>query len=262
MKKVMVVFGTRPEAIKMAPIIKEMEKRDNIECIVCVSGQHREMLDQVLEVFKIKPQYDLNIMKHEQTITDITVGVLTNIEDIIKKENPDIILVHGDTTTAFSSALAAFYNKVLVGHVEAGLRTYNKYSPYPEEINRQMISVLSDYHFAPTKESADNLKKEGKNEQSIFITGNTVIDSMKYTVDNNYTNEIFDWVGKDKMILLTAHRRENLGKPMYDIFTARKKVVDDFEDVKVVYPIHLNPKIRKIADEVIGNSDKIKIIDG
>ncbi len=261
MKKVMVVFGTRPEAIKMAPIIKEMEKRDNIECIVCVSGQHREMLDQVLEVFKIKPQYDLNIMKHEQTITDITVGVLTNIEDIIKKENPDIILVHGDTTTAFSSALAAFYNKVLVGHVEAGLRTYNKYSPYPEEINRQMISVLSDYHFAPTKESADNLKKEGKNEQSIFITGNTVIDSMKYTVDNNYTNEIFDWVGKDKMILLTAHRRENLGKPMYDIFTAIKKVVDDFEDVKVVYPIHLNPKIRKIADEVIGNSDKIKIIE-
>ena len=261
MKKVMVVFGTRPEAIKMAPIIKEMEKRDNIECIVCVSAQHREMLDQVLEVFKIKPQYDLNIMKHEQTITDITVGVLTNIEDIIKKENPDIILVHGDTTTAFSSALAAFYNKVLVGHVEAGLRTYNKYSPYPEEINRQMISVLSDYHFAPTKESADNLKKEGKNEQSIFITGNTVIDSMKYTVDNNYTNEIFDWVGKDKMILLTAHRRENLGKPMYDIFTAIKKVVDDFEDVKVVYPIHLNPKIRKIADEVIGNSDKIKIIE-
>ena len=261
MKKVMVVFGTRPEAIKMAPIIKEMEKRDNIECIVCVSGQHREMLDQVLEVFKIKPKYDLNIMKHEQTITDITVGVLTNIEDIIKKENPDIILVHGDTTTAFSSALAAFYNKVLVGHVEAGLRTYNKYSPYPEEINRQMISVLSDYHFAPTKESADNLKKEGKNEQSIFITGNTVIDSMKYTVDNNYTNEIFDWVGKDKMILLTAHRRENLGKPMYDIFTAIKKVVDDFEDVKVVYPIHLNPKIRKIADEVIGNSDKIKIIE-
>lgn len=261
MKKVMVVFGTRPEAIKMAPIIKEMEKRDNIECIVCVSGQHREMLDQVLEVFKIKPQYDLNIMKHEQTITDITVGVLTNIEDIIKKENPDIILVHGDTTTAFSSALAAFYNKVLVGHVEAGLRTYNKYSPYPEEINRQMISVLSDYHFAPTKESADNLKKEGKNEQSIFITGNTVIDSMKYTVDNNYTNEIFDWVGKDKMILLTAHRRENLGKPMYDIFTAIKKVVDNFEDVKVVYPIHLNPKIRKIADEVIGNSDKIKIIE-
>ena len=261
MKKVMVVFGTRPEAIKMAPIIKEMEKRDNIECIVCVSGQHREMLDQVLEVFKIKPQYDLNIMKHEQTITDITVGVLTNIEDIIKKENPDIILVHGDTTTAFSSALAAFYNKVLVGHVEAGLRTYNKYSPYPEEINRQMISVLSDYHFAPTKESANKLKKEGKNEQSIFITGNTVIDSMKYTVDNNYTNEIFDWVGKDKMILLTAHRRENLGKPMYDIFTAIKKVVDDFEDVKVVYPIHLNPKIRKIADEVIGNSDKIKIIE-
>lgn len=261
MKTVLLVFGTRPEAIKMAPIIKEMEKRDNIECIVCVSGQHREMLDQVLEVFKIKPQYDLNIMKHEQTITDITVGVLTNIEDIIKKENPDIILVHGDTTTAFSSALAAFYNKVLVGHVEAGLRTYNKYSPYPEEINRQMISVLSDYHFAPTKESADNLKKEGKNEQSIFITGNTVIDSMKYTVDNNYTNEIFDWVGKDKMILLTAHRRENLGKPMYDIFTAIKKVVDDFEDVKVVYPIHLNPKIRKIADEVIGNSDKIKIIE-
>ena len=261
MKKVMAVFGTRPEAIKMAPIIKEIEKRKNLECIVCVSGQHREMLDQVLEVFKIKPQYDLNIMKHEQTITDITVGVLTNIEDVIKKENPDIILVHGDTTTAFSSALAAFYNKVLVGHIEAGLRTYNKYSPYPEEINRQMISVLSDYHFAPTQESADNLKKEGKNEQSIFITGNTVIDSMKYTVDNNYTNEIFDWVGKDKMILLTAHRRENLGKPMHNIFTAIKRIVDNYEDVKVVYPIHLNPKIRKIADEVIGNSDKIKIIE-
>ena len=261
MKKIMLIFGTRPEAIKMAPIIKEIEKRKNLEYVVCVSGQHREMLDQVLEVFDIKPQYDLNIMKHEQTITDITVGILTNIETIIKQENPDIILVHGDTTTAFSSALAAFYNKVAVGHVEAGLRTYNKFSPYPEEINRQMISVLSDYHFAPTEESANNLKKEGKNEQNVFITGNTVIDSMKYTVDDNYTNEIFKWIGNDKMILLTAHRRENLGQPMYNIFKAIKKIVDEYDNVKVVYPIHLNPKIRKIANEVIGNSNKIKIIE-
>ena len=261
MIKVMTIFGTRPEAIKMAPLVKELEKREEIESIVCVTAQHREMLDQVLNVFDIKPDYDLNIMKQGQTLSEITSRVLLGLEEVIQKEKPNIILVHGDTTTTFAGALAAFYNSVDIGHVEAGLRTWNKYSPYPEEMNRQMVSCMSDMNFAPTELSAKNLIEEGKNKDNIYITGNTAIDAMKYTVKEDYKNEIFDWLGESKFILLTAHRRENLGEPMYNIFRAVKKVVEENEDVKVIYPIHMNPKIRQIANEVIGDNDRIKIIE-
>lgn len=261
MIKVMTIFGTRPEAIKMAPLVKELEKREEIESIVCVTAQHREMLDQVLNVFNIKPDYDLNIMKQGQTLSEITSRVLVGLEEVIKKEKPNIILVHGDTTTTFAGALAAFYNNVDIGHVEAGLRTYNKYSPYPEEMNRQMVSCMSDMNFAPTELSAKNLIEEGKNKNNIYITGNTAIDAMKYTVNDDYKNELFDWLGDSKFILLTAHRRENLGEPMYKIFRAVKKVVEENPDVKVIYPIHMNPKIREIANEVIGEEERIKIIE-
>lgn len=261
MIKVMTIFGTRPEAIKMAPLVKELKKRNEIECIVCVTAQHREMLDQVLTTFNIIPDYDLNIMHKGQTLTDITTRAIQGLEDVIKKVKPNIILVHGDTTTTFAGALAAFYNQVDIGHVEAGLRTYDKYSPYPEEMNRQMVSCLADLHFAPTKLSANNLLEEGKNKDRIFITGNTAIDAMKTTVSDNYTNEVLDWVGKDRMILLTAHRRENLGEPMYRIFKAIKKIIDEFDDVKVVYPIHKNPIVREIANEVLGNCGRVKLIE-
>lgn len=261
MIRVLTIFGTRPEAIKMAPLIKELEKREEVESIVCVTAQHREMLDQVLDIFEIKPDYDLNIMKKGQTLSEITSRVLIGLEDVIKDANPDIVLVHGDTTTTFSGALAAFYNGVSIGHVEAGLRTYNKFSPFPEEINRQLVGNMADLHFAPTEKSANNLISEGKNKDNIFITGNTVIDSMSTTVREDYENEIFDWVGSDKMILLTAHRRENLGEPLRNIFNAVKRIVDNFSDVKVVYPIHLNPKIRELANEVFGDCDKVKMIE-
>ncbi len=261
MIKVMTIFGTRPEAIKMAPIIKKLKLKKEIKTIVCVTAQHRQMLDQVLKAFNIKPNYDLNIMKNGQTLQCITTNVLNGLDEIIKKEKPDIILVHGDTTTTFAGALSAFYNHIPIGHIEAGLRTWNKYSPYPEEMNRQMVSCMADIHFAPTKLSAQNLIREGKNKDNIFITGNTAIDAMKTTIKENYHNEIFDWIGKNRMILLTAHRRENLGEPMYHIFRAIKRIVDEFDDVKVVYPIHMNPKIRTIANEVLGNSDKVKIIE-
>ena len=261
MIKVMTIFGTRPEAIKMAPLVKELDSRKEIECIVCVTAQHREMLDQVLNIFDIKPKYDLNIMKIGQTLTEITARVLTGLDEIIKKEKPNIILVHGDTTTTFAGALAAFYNQVDIGHVEAGLRTYNKYSPFPEEMNRQMVDRMTDMFFAPTEISKNNLLKEDIKEEKIYITGNTAIDAMKYTVNKDYTNELFDWIGEDKFILLTAHRRENLGDPMYNIFRAIKKIVDENKDVKVIYPIHMNPKIREIANEVIGKEDRIKIIE-
>ena len=262
MKKIMLIFGTRPEAIKMAPIIKEIEKRKNLEYVVCVSGQHREMLDQVLEVFDIKPQYDLNIMKHEQTITDITVGILTNIETIIKQENPDIILVHGDTTTAFSSALAAFYNKVAVGHVEAGLRTYNKFSPYPEEINRQMISVLSDYHFAPTDKSCDNLIKSQIPKEHIYKTGNTVIDALLYTVEN-YKEDVEGLVLNPdlKTILLTSHRRENFGEPIREICKAVLELINNNKNIEIVYPVHPNPNVRKPVYELLGEKKRIHLIE-
>lgn len=261
MIKVMTVFGTRPEAIKMAPLVKELKKRKEIECIVCVTAQHREMLDQVLETFDIVPDYDLNIMQKGQTLTDITVRALKGLEDVIKEVKPNIVLVHGDTTTTFAGALAAFYNQTDIGHVEAGLRTYDKYSPYPEEMNRQMVSSLSDMNFAPTKLSADNLIKEGKKKENIFITGNTVIDAMSTTISDDYQNEVFDWVGNDRMILLTAHRRENIGDSMRSIFKAVKRIVTEFSDVKVVYPIHKNPVVREIANEIFGDCDKVKLIE-
>lgn len=261
MIKVMTVFGTRPEAIKMAPLVKELKKRKEVECIVCVTAQHREMLDQVLETFDIVPDYDLNIMQKGQTLTDITVRALKGLEDVIKEVKPNIVLVHGDTTTTFAGALAAFYNQTDIGHVEAGLRTYDKYSPYPEEMNRQMVSSLSDMNFAPTKLSADNLIKEGKKKENIFITGNTVIDAMSTTISDDYQNEVFDWVGNDRMILLTAHRRENIGDSMKSIFKAVKRIVTEFPDVKVVYPIHKNPVVREIANEIFGDCDKVKLIE-
>lgn len=259
--KVMTVFGTRPEAIKMAPLIKELEKRDNIDSIVCVTAQHREMLDQVLEIFNIKPDYDLNLMKSNQTLTSITANVLEGLNTVINEVKPDIVLVHGDTTTTLSASLAAFYNQCKVGHVEAGLRTYNKYSPYPEEINRQVTGVIADLHFAPTNESKKNLIKECKCESDIYVTGNTAIDALKTTVKSNYTNEIIDKIGNDRIILLTAHRRENLGDTMKNMFLAIKKIVEEFDDVQVVYPVHLNPKVRDVADEILGDNKKIHLIE-
>jgi UDP-N-acetylglucosamine 2-epimerase (non-hydrolysing) len=259
--KVMSVFGTRPEAIKMAPLIKELESRKEIKSIVCVTAQHREMLDQVLETFKIKPDYDLDIMKQGQTLGDITTRALNGLESVIKDCKPDIVLVHGDTTTTLSGALAAFYNQVDIGHVEAGLRTNDKYSPYPEEMNRQMVDCMTDMYFAPTNLSKENLLKEGKDVSKIYVTGNTAIDAMSTTVDEKYKHEVLDWVGNSRMILLTAHRRENLGKPMERIFRAIKKVADEIPDVKVVYPIHLNPKVRKTANKIFGDDSKIKLIE-
>ena len=261
MVKVMTIFGTRPEAIKMAPLVKELEKRKGIESIVCVTAQHREMLDQVLKVFDIKPDYDLNIMKRGQTLSEITSRVLLGLEEVIKEVKPNIILVHGDTTTTFAGALAAFYNNIDIGHVEAGLRTWNKYSPFPEEMNRQMVDCMTDMYFAPTEVSKNNLLKQGINEEKIYITGNTAIDAMKYTVNDNYYNEVFDWVGEDKLILLTAHRRENLGEPMRNIFNAVKRLVIEVPNIKVVYPIHLNPKVREVANEIFGGIERIKLIE-
>src|SRR5574344_211720 len=259
--KVMSIFGTRPEAIKMAPLVKELESRKEIESIVCVTAQHREMLDQVLGTFKIKPDDDLNIMRQGQTVGDGTTRALTGLEEVIKEVKPDIVLVHGDTTRTFAGALAAFYNQVAIGHVEAGLRTFDKYSPYPEEMNRQMVDCMTDMYFAPTNLSRQNLLNEGKNDKKIYVTGNTAIDAMKTTVLTDYHHEVFDWVGDNRMILLTAHRRENLGEPMRHIFRGIKRVVDEIPDVKVVYPIHMNPKVREVANEIFGGDDKIKLIE-
>ena len=261
MIKVMIVFGTRPEAIKMAPLVKELKTRDSIKTIVCVTAQHRQMLDQVLSTFEITPDYDLNIMKQGQTLTDITLRATKGLETVIKEVEPDIVLVHGDTTTTFAGALAAFYNQRAIGHVEAGLRTYNKHSPYPEEMNRQMVGCMADMHFAPTLLSADNLLREGKDKNSIFITGNTAIDAMKITIKKGYTHPMFDWIGEDRLILLTAHRRENLGEPMYSIFRAIKRIVEEYEDIKVIYPIHMNPVVRKIANDVLGECDRVRMIE-
>lgn len=261
MKKVMTIFGTRPEAIKMAPLVKELESRKDIESVVCVTAQHREMLDQVLSVFDIKPRYDLDIMKQGQTLSNITCRVLEGLGDILVKEMPDIVLVHGDTSTTYAGALAAFYNQISIGHVEAGLRTYNKYSPYPEEMNRQMVSVLADYHFSPTTESAKNLLREGKDEKKIFITGNTAIDALATTVRKDYTHPMLDWASDSKLILLTAHRRENLGNPMRHMFRAIKRIIDENKDVKVIYPVHKNPLVRETAKEIFGSEDRIKLIE-
>lgn len=258
--KVMSVFGTRPEAIKMAPLVRALEKNETIRSIVTVTAQHREMLDQVLSVFDIKPDYDLNIMKDRQTLTDVTVRALEGLDKIMKEAKPDIVLVHGDTTTTFVASLAAFYNQIEVGHVEAGLRTWNKSSPFPEEMNRQVTGVIADLHFAPTTKAKKNLLIENKSEDHIFITGNTAIDALKYTVVDDYTHPILDKIGDDEMILLTSHRRENLGEPMRNIFRAVKRIVDEKRGIQVVYPVHLNPVIKELADEVIGNDPRIHLI--
>jgi len=258
--KVLSVFGTRPEAIKMAPVVKELERRGGVESVVCVTAQHRGMLDQVLEVFDIKPDYDLDIMKPGQTLSYITAEVLKGIEQIIIDERPDLVLVHGDTTTAMAAALAAFYQQVKVGHVEAGLRTYDKYSPFPEEMNRQIIDRIADYLFAPTKQSAKNLVN-GNKGQIVVVTGNTAIDALKTTVKNNYENDLLKWVGDSRLILMTAHRRENLGEPMRNMFMAVKRIVEDFSDVKVIYPVHLNPKVQNVANEILGGDDRVRLIE-
>ena len=259
--KVMTVFGTRPETIKMAPLVKELKKRKEIETIVCVTAQHRQMLDQVLEAFNIVPDYDLDIMKKGQTLTDITSRVLQGLDKVIKEVKPDIVLVHGDTTTTFAGALAAFYNQVAIGHVEAGLRTYDKYSPFPEEANRQFVGNIADINFAPTEISKDNLLREGKKEGTIVVTGNTAIDALNTTVRDDYNHEVLDWVGSDRMIMLTAHRRENLGEPMRNMFRAIKRIVEKYDDIKVVYPVHLNPIVKETANEVFGDCDRVKLIN-
>lgn len=260
--KVMTIFGTRPEAIKMAPLVLELKKRpEEFEAIVTVTAQHREMLDQVLSIFDIQPDYDLNIMKDRQTLMDVTTRGLEGLDDVMKKVKPDIVLVHGDTTTTFIAGLAAFYNQIQVGHVEAGLRTWNKYSPYPEEMNRQLTGVLADLHFAPTDKSAANLQAENKKEERIFVTGNTAIDALKTTVKETYEHEVLTKLGDDRLILLTAHRRENLGEPMKNMFRAVKRIVDEHEDVQVVYPVHLNPVVRETANDILGNDPRIHLIE-
>lgn len=257
----MCVFGTRPEAIKMAPLVKELQSREKMETIVCVTAQHRQMLDQVLQVFDIQPDFDLDIMKQGQTLSEITSRVLLGLEDVIKKAKPDLILVHGDTSTTYAGALAAFYSQVKIGHIEAGLRTYDKYSPFPEEMNRQMVGVLADYHFAPTLQSAENLRGENKDETRIIVTGNTAIDALQTTVKKDYSHPVLEWIGNDKMILLTAHRRENLGEPMRHMFHAIKRIVEENEGIKVIYPIHMNPIVRDIANDVFGKNDRIRLIE-
>lgn len=259
--KVMTVFGTRPEAIKMAPLVLELKKHEEIETIVTVTAQHREMLDQVLETFKITPDYDLNIMKARQTLIDVTTRGLEGLDAVMKEARPDIVLVHGDTSTTFVASLAAFYNQIPVGHVEAGLRTGNKYSPYPEEMNRQLTGVMADIHFAPTEQAKENLLRENKQEDTIVVTGNTAIDALKTTVDDSYTHPILEKLVGERMILLTAHRRENLGEPMRHIFGAIKRLLQDHEDVEVVYPIHLNPIVREIATDVLGGESRVHLIE-
>jgi UDP-N-acetylglucosamine 2-epimerase (non-hydrolysing) len=260
--KVMTIFGTRPEAIKMAPLVKELEKyNDEIQSIVTVTAQHREMLDQVLGIFDITPDYDLNIMKDRQSLVDVTSRSLEGLNDVMSKVDPDIVLVHGDTTTTFVASLAAYYNQIPVGHVEAGLRTWNKYSPFPEEINRQITGVIADLHFAPTDVSLNNLTSENKNKKNIYITGNTAIDALNTTVTDNYNHEILDLIGNERMILLTAHRRENLGEPMQNMFSAIKQLIDEHDDVHIVYPVHLNPIVREIANEILGNHPRIHLIE-
>lgn len=261
MKKVMLVFGTRPEAIKMCPLVNELKTRKKIETVVCVTGQHRQMLDQVLTTFNVVPDFDLSIMKDGQTLFDITTTILNRIEMVLEEQKPDVVLVHGDTSTAFVTALACYYCQIPVGHVEAGLRTYNIHSPYPEEFNRQAISILAQYNFAPTQLAAEQLIREGKRPESIYITGNTVIDAMQYTVVEDYSHPELDWVGEDKLIFITAHRRENLGEPMHNMFKAIRRVLEEHLDCKAIYPIHMNPVIRKAAEDELGGCDRIHIIE-
>ncbi|MEK4027717.1 UDP-N-acetylglucosamine 2-epimerase (non-hydrolyzing) [Pseudobacillus sp. FSL P4-0506] len=260
--KVMTIFGTRPEAIKMAPLVLELQKYpEQFESIVTVTAQHRQMLDQVLEIFNITPDYDLNIMKDRQTLIDVTTRGLEGLDGIMKEVKPDIVLVHGDTTTTFVASLAAFYNQIAVGHVEAGLRTWNKYSPFPEEMNRQLTGVMADLHFSPTDEAEENLLNEGKKAETIFVTGNTAIDALKTTVKESYSNEVLDKLGSDRLVLMTAHRRENLGEPMRSMFRAIKRLVEENDDIQVVYPMHMNPVVREIAGEILGNDPRIHLIE-
>lgn len=261
MKKVMLVFGTRPEAIKMCPLVNEFKSRKNFKTIVCVTGQHRQMLDQVLHAFKVQPDYDLCIMKKKQTLFEITTNILNDIKELLEKEKPDIVLVHGDTSTTFATALACFYLQIPIGHVEAGLRTYNIYSPYPEEFNRQAVGIISKYNFAPTENSKNNLLREGKSPKSIYVTGNTAIDALKTTVRKDYENPELEWARGSKLIMITAHRRENLGKPMRNMFMAIRRVLDEHPDVKAIYPIHMNPIVRETAYNIFGDEERIHIIE-
>ncbi|MDB6457654.1 UDP-N-acetylglucosamine 2-epimerase (non-hydrolyzing) [Blautia wexlerae] len=261
MKKVMLVFGTRPEAIKMCPLVNELKTRKQLETVVCVTGQHRQMLDQVLEAFQVEPDYDLSIMKDRQTLFDVTTNILNKIKEVLEKEKPNVVLVHGDTSTTFVTALACFYLQIPVGHVEAGLRTYNIYSPYPEEFNRQAVSIISQFNFAPTELSKNNLLKEGKKEETIFVTGNTAIDALKTTVREDYTHPDLEWASDSRLIMITAHRRENLGEPMKHMFRAIRRVMDEHPDVKAIYPIHMNPVVREIADSILGDDERIRIIE-
>lgn len=260
MKKVMLVFGTRPEAIKMCPLVKELKKEKDMETIVCVTGQHRQMLDMVLDAFEVEPDYDLSVMKDKQTLYDVTCGVMLKIKDVLEKAKPDIVLVHGDTTTTFATALACFYQQIPVGHVEAGLRTNDIYSPFPEEYNRQATGIIAKYHFAPTDTAKQNLLKEGKNKDNIYVTGNTGIDALKTTVRKDYCHELLDWAKDSRLIMLTAHRRENLGEHLYSMFRAILRIVDEFPDVKVIYPVHLNPVVQQTAKEVFGDNERIKLV--
>ena len=259
MKKIMLVFGTRPEAIKMCPLVNELKQNEDFQVVVCVTGQHRQMLDQVLEAFQVMPDYDLSIMKERQTLFDVTENVLLSIKEVLEKELPDVVLVHGDTSTTFAAALACFYLHIPVGHVEAGLRTYNLDSPFPEEFNRQAVGVIAKYNFSPTQGAKENLLREGKNPAGIFVTGNTAIDALKTTVRKDYTHPILNWSQGSRLIVLTAHRRENLGEPMHQMFRAIKRIVDETPDVKVVYPIHMNPVVRQTAQDILGNDDRIRM---
>lgn len=261
MRRVMLVFGTRPEAIKMCPLVNELKKRPGMEVIVCVTGQHRQMLDQVLNAFSVKPDYDLLIMQEKQTLFDVTLNILGNIRGILEKEKPEIVLVHGDTTTSFVAALACFYLQIPVGHVEAGLRTYQKYSPYPEEFNRQAVDSISSYYFAPTELAKNNLLREGKSPDDIFVTGNTVIDALKTTVREDYNHDHLEWAKGSRLILLTAHRRENLGEPLRQMFRAIKRITEEIPDIKVIYPIHLNPAVREAAFQILSGNDRIRLIE-
>lgn len=261
MDKVMLCFGTRPEAIKMCPLVLELKKRPQLQTIVCVTGQHRQMLDQVLEAFSVQPDYDLSIMKDRQTLFDVTINILDRIREVLEEERPDVVLVHGDTSTTFVTALACFYLQIPVGHVEAGLRTYDIFSPYPEEFNRQAVGIVSQFNFAPTEMSKNNLLREGKKPETIYVTGNTAIDALKTTVRKDYSHPELEWAMGGRLIMLTAHRRENLGEPMHNMFRAIRRIVDEHPDIKVIYPIHMNPVVRKAADEELGNDDRIHIIE-
>ena len=261
MKKVMLVFGTRPEAIKMCPLVNELKTRKGIETVVCVTGQHRQMLDQVLEAFSVVPDYDLSVMKERQTLFDVTTNILNRIREVLETVRPDVVLVHGDTSTTFVTALACYYLQIPVGHVEAGLRTYNIYSPYPEEFNRQAVGIIAAYHFAPTELSKENLLKEGKKPETIYVTGNTAIDALKTTVRKDYTHPVLEWAKDSRLIMITAHRRENLGEPMKHMFRAIRRVCDEHPDIKAVYPIHMNPAVRETAQAILGDDERIRIIE-